>query len=75
MRNMFPGYCYKCGRYVPTGYGFFEKVPRKLRAGRAKWRVQCVECADGRKVAESDEAVISTRNRRDKWLKTNGGAE
>lgn len=28
MRNRFPGYCYKCGCCVPTGYGFFEKLRR-----------------------------------------------
>lgn len=24
-RNRFPGYCYNCGMYVPTGYGHFER--------------------------------------------------
>ena len=24
-RNRYPGYCYCCGAYVPTGYGHFER--------------------------------------------------
>lgn len=63
MRNMYPGTCYKCGRHVPTGLGFFERVNFKEH-GR-KWRVQCVECADGRTIDESDPAVKTAEKRRD----------
>lgn len=55
MRNMYPGTCYKCGKRMPTGHGFFERA-NYLEHGR-KWRVQCVECADGRKVKDTDREV------------------
>lgn len=63
MRNMYPGTCYKCGRHVSTGYGFFERC-NYLKNGHRKWRVQCVECADGRRVNDDDPAVINAQNRR-----------
>ena len=56
MRNAFPGYCYVCGDYVPTGFGFFERIPHHKRQGR-KWRVKCVKCADGRTVKASHREV------------------
>ena len=46
MRNKYPGYCYKCGRYVPVGQGFFEKNHGHFQGG--KWRIQCITCCDGR---------------------------
>ena len=48
-RNMYPGYCYKCGAYVPIGYGHFELIRRRT-AGYVglKWRIQCVKCASGK---------------------------
>lgn len=49
-RNMYPGRCYKCGAYVPTGYGHFERF-------RGGWRVKCVKCASGRTVDENDPCV------------------
>lgn len=67
MRNKFPGYCYKCGKYVPTGYGFFEHV-NYLEYGK-KWRVKCVKCTDGRKVKPTDREVIGAQKARDRWMK------
>ena len=55
MRNRYPGYCYKCGSYVPIGFGFFERV-NFLEHGR-KWRVKCVKCTDGRTVKPDDAEV------------------
>lgn len=54
MRNKFPGYCYECGRYVPTGYGFFERVNYRT---------------DGRKVKPTDREVIGAQKARDRWMK------
>ena len=53
MRNRYEGYCYKCGSFVPVGYGFFEKH----RDGNRKWRLQCVKCCDGRDVKDNDKEV------------------
>lgn len=51
MRNKYPGVCYKCGCYVPVGYGFFELNHGQFVGG--KWRVQCVKCCDGRIIHQS----------------------
>lgn len=66
MRNMFPDTCYKCGAHVPTGYGFFELIPRAKRRGR-KWRCKCVKCADGRDVKPGDREVHGARNALARW--------
>lgn len=71
MRNMFPGYCYKCGQYVPTGFGFFERV--NFRQYGRKWRVQCVGCCDGRKVRQEDCEVRNAIKNRDKWIAAKEG--
>ena len=34
-RNRYPGTCYCCGEYVPTGFGHFERY-------RGHWRIKCV---------------------------------
>ena len=49
-RNRYPGYCYCCGAYVPTGYGHFERH-------KGGWRVKCVKCASGRTVKDTDKEV------------------
>ena len=33
MRNRYPGYCYKCGKYVEKGQGHAERY-------KGRWRVQ-----------------------------------
>lgn len=57
-RNRYPGCCYCCGKYVPTGYGHFE-----LCKGHSttKWRIKCVKCASGRTVKDSDPEVQRVR--------------
>lgn len=50
MRNRYPGICYKCGKHIPVGYGFFERY-------RGGWRLQCVKCCDGRDVKDTDKEV------------------
>ena len=60
MRNKYPGTCYKCGRHVPVGFGFFERVDYKKNNG-SRWRIQCVKCCDGRDVKESDPEVARVR--------------
>lgn len=49
-RNKYPGVCYACGVYVPTGYGHFERH-------NGHWRVKCVKCASGRIVTDGDPCV------------------
>lgn len=61
-RNRFPGYCYCCGNYVPSGYGHFEKV---YDSTRNKWRIKCVKCASGRSVHDTDKEVIRVRDIKD----------
>lgn len=64
MRNMYPGTCYECGAHVPTGFGFFELIPKSKRRG-SKWRCKCVKCADGRTVKPDDREVKAAEKRRD----------
>ena len=61
-RNKYPGYCYCCGAYVPTGYGHFEYI--RGHYGN-KWRIKCVKCASGRIVKDTDREVIRARKLRD----------
>lgn len=58
-RNRYPGYCYCCGAYVPTGYGHFERH-------KVGWRVKCVKCASGRTVKDTDKEVKRAIMLRDK---------
>lgn len=53
-RNRYPGYCYCCGAYIPTGYGHFELQHKNTNN---KWRIKCVKCASGRIVKDSDPEV------------------
>lgn len=53
-RNRYPGVCYCCGKWVPVGYGHFER-----HAGG--WRVKCVKCASGRTVTDKDPCVQRAR--------------
>ena len=67
MRNRYAGYCYKCGKRVEPGFGFFERH-------NGAWRVQCVKCCDGRDVKESDREVqraIRMRNKGERNGKKN----
>lgn len=58
-RNRYPGYCYCCGAYVPTGYGHFERH-------KGGWRVKCVKCDSGRTVKDTDKEVKRAIMLRDK---------
>lgn len=59
-RNRYAGYCYCCGKYVPSGYGHFERT----HDGTAnKFTIKCVRCASGRIVKDSDKEVQRVRNR------------
>ncbi len=58
-RNRYPGYCYCCGAYVPTGYGHFERH-------KGGWGVKCVKCASGRTVKDTDKEVKRAIMLRDK---------
>lgn len=58
-RNRYPGYCYCCGAYVPTGYGHFERH-------KGGWSVKCVKCASGRTVKDTDKEVKRAIMLRDK---------
>lgn len=61
-RNRYPGYCYCCGAYVPTGYGHFER--RYGKPGN-KWQIKCVKCASGRTVKDTDYEVVRAKKQRD----------
>ncbi len=63
MRNRYPDICYKCGCFVPPGFGFFERTDYKKNHGK-RWRVQCVKCCDGRNVKETDPEVIKIKKNR-----------
>lgn len=62
-RNRYPGYCYCCGAYVPTGYGHFELIHGGHYGNR--WRVKCVKCASGRIVKDTDREVMRAKELRD----------
>lgn len=68
-RNAYPGYCYKCGAYVPAGFGHFELIRGAARRDGAKWRIQCVKCASGRIVKETDREVKAAREKAKAALK------
>lgn len=53
-RNRYAGYCYCCGKYVPVGYGRFERH-------NGGWRIKCVKCVSGRTVTDKDPCVIRAR--------------
>lgn len=61
-RNRYPGYCYCCGKYVPAGYGHFERIYNSP----VKWRIKCVKCASGRIVHDTDPEVIRVRKMNEK---------
>lgn len=69
-RNMYPGTCYRCGDYVPAGYGHFERHYDGVSGKR--WRIQCVKCASGRTVTESDPLVKLARDKGAKGERWNG---
>lgn len=58
-RNRYPGFCYCCGKYVPAGYGHFE---RRWGQSGNKWQIKCVKCASGRIVKDTDKEVQRVRN-------------
>ena len=58
-RNRYPGYCYCCGAYTPTGFGHFERH-------NGHWRIKCVKCASGRKVNDNDKEVLRAVRLRDR---------
>lgn len=58
-RNLYPGYCYKCGKYVEPGLGYFERT--KKRTGGSKWRVQCYECCNGCKPDKNENIVLRAK--------------
>ena len=61
-RNMYAGVCYKCGAYVPPGFGQYE---RHWDAGKIYWKIHCVKCASGRTVKETDPEVQKALRKRD----------
>lgn len=62
-RNRYPGFCYCCGKYVPGGYGHFE---RRWGQSGNKWQIKCVKCASGRIVKDTDKEVQRVRNTKHK---------
>lgn len=66
-RNLYAGYCYCCGAYVPPGYGHFEKAYDNSTG--AKWRIKCVKCASGRTVTDDDPCVKGVKKRLERMKK------
>ncbi len=60
-RNRYPGYCYRCGKYTPAGYGHFERHFDENH--KVFWKIKCVKCASGRAVQETDREVTRARKR------------
>jgi len=52
MRNKYKGVCYRCGKIVEVGEGFFERHNKS-------WRVQHIECANKHKT-ENKENICKT---------------
>ena len=73
-RNRYPGYCYCCGAYVPTGYGHFE-LRRSVPPWEPRWRIKCVKCASGRTVRPSDREVKWAEHLRDQETKKAAAGE
>ena len=65
-RNRYPGTCYCCGNWVPTGFGHFERH-------NGGWRIKCVKCASGRPVIGSDREVKRAIKLRDEELRRKRG--
>ena len=47
MRNKYPGFCFRCGKEVPAGAGFFQRntgadAPRPDI--KRIWLIRCVGC-------------------------------
>lgn len=57
-RNMYPGVCYKCGKWTPAGFGHYERC-------HGGWRIHCVKCASGRTVNKDDPEVKRALKLRD----------
>ena len=51
---MYSGYCYCCGKFVPPGFGHYE---RHWDGHNSHWRIKCVSCASNRVVIETDPEV------------------
>ena len=65
-RNRYPGTCYCCGNWVPTGFGHFERH-------YGSWRIKCVKCASGRSVNANDREVKRAIKLRDESLREKRG--
>lgn len=52
MRNKYPGICYRCGKFVETGAGHFERY-------QGHWRTQHANCTiEAREQRELDESTV-----------------
>lgn len=69
-RNRYAGTCYKCGVYVPAGYGHFERIHGQ---SFPKWRIHCVKCASGRIVTDDDPCVKAVRRELQRWKEEQDG--
>lgn len=67
-RNLYAGYCYACGAYVPPGYGHFE---RQCGQNNPKWKIKCVKCASGR-IVTADDPCVKAVERKLKGATKNG---
>jgi len=58
MRNKFTGNCYRCGKLVEIGEGYFEKKFRQ-----PGFRVQHVECCKkARELREKQNEITTPKN-------------
>ena len=54
MRNRYPGTCYKCGKSVEPGKGFFERY-------KGIWVVQCAIHSRANQMKEEMDNAIRSR--------------
>ena len=67
-RNRYPGTCYCCGNWVPTGFGHFERH-------NGSWRIKCVKCASGSSKCQCKEVKRAIKLRDEELKRKRGGRD
>lgn len=64
-RNVYGGYCCKCGMWTPPGFGHFERHGKR-------WKVRCVKCASGRELPPEGDIAAQEMQNHIKHMKEDG---